>query len=114
MPDCALRCAQPVRESAKWRPMGDGASSGGLLGMTLGNHLPDGSELAPGASSWLSSPDPCSLGVGGGLGHGGQGPVEVVGAGLPQAGQGERRRAARKGQSIGPEGGGTRSPGGAR
>lgn len=30
--------------------------------MTLGNHLPDGPEPVPGASPWLSSPDPWSLG----------------------------------------------------
>lgn len=30
--------------------------------MTLGNRLPDGSELVPGGSPWLSSRDPRSLG----------------------------------------------------
>lgn len=35
---------------------------GRLLGMTLGNHLPDGSELVPEASPWLSSPGSRGLG----------------------------------------------------
>lgn len=66
--------------------MGDGASSAGLLGVTLGNHLPDVSELVPGASSWLSSPVPAAWGLAEGWGMGDKGQWGLWGLAFPRQG----------------------------
>lgn len=72
---CAHRCAPPPRKQTslservqsgdQWEMepalVGPEVPTGRLLGVTLANHLPDGSELVPGASPWLFSPDPWSL-----------------------------------------------------
>lgn len=83
--------------------------------MTLGNRLPDGSELVPGGSPWLSSRDPRSLGSrrlaeSWGLGDQGQrGWLELA---SPQAGRQDRLRTGRSVKSISSEKEETGSPGG--